>query len=46
MLYPGLFMGGLVIALEILHVFWTYFILSVWVVTSFDKKAKISVYEA
>lgn len=44
--YPGLFMGSLVVVLEILHVFWTYFILSVWVVTSFDKKAKISVYES
>lgn len=41
-----MFMGGMVMILGILHIFWTYFILSVWLVTSFDKKAKISVYES
>ena len=45
MLFPGMFMGGMVYALEIMHLFWTYFIFNVFFVTSINKKAKAVIYE-
>jgi hypothetical protein len=42
---PSLFMAGMVWALEILHVFWTYYIIKAFIIVNISEKITRQTYE-
>lgn len=43
--FPSLFMAGMVWALEILHVFWTYYIVKAFIIVNVSAKITKQTYE-